>query len=100
MTSKNEQASGRSAILTAAMTGVGPYVLVLVLAVGLCGLRSGGVDVAGAQEPPADVVRDLERDINPRSAAVCPDPGSYSLTRPIGEPQEPASVLHSSLPGG
>jgi hypothetical protein len=35
-----------------------------------------------AQELPADVVRDLEREISPRSLGRCPEPGADALARP------------------
>jgi hypothetical protein len=54
----------------------------LVLAAGLSSLLGGGVPPAFPEEPPADVVADLERPVGPRSGAACPDAGVYSLTRP------------------
>ena len=43
-----------------------------------------GIGPAFPEEPPADVVADLERQVGPRSggAAACPDAGVYSLARP------------------
>src|SRR5262249_31142497 len=43
-------------------------------------LLSSGAKAADAQG--TSVVSDLEREINPRSAAICPDPGTYSVARP------------------
>jgi hypothetical protein len=59
-------------------------VSVLVLAAKVSALLVGGAVPAFSQEPPADVVADLERQVGPRSggAAACPDAGVYSLARP------------------
>ena len=54
----------------------------LVLAAGVGALLGGGVGPAFPEEPPADVVADLERQVGPRSGAACPDAGAYSLARP------------------
>ena len=38
--------------------------------------------LAAAEEPPADLVADLERQLTLRSGAPCPGEAAYSLTRP------------------
>jgi hypothetical protein len=54
----------------------------LALAACVSALLGGGVGRAFPEEPPADVVADLERQVGPRSDAACPDAGVYSLARP------------------
>ncbi|HEU5394018.1 MAG TPA: hypothetical protein VFV36_04385, partial [Candidatus Methylomirabilis sp.] len=54
---------------------------VVVLAAGVA-LLEEGVGPAYSEEPPADVVAELEREVGPRSGAACPDAGLYSLARP------------------
>jgi neurotransmitter-gated ion-channel len=47
------------------------------------GLLLGSLTGAGAaEEPPADVAAELEREVAPRTGATCPDPRAYSLARP------------------
>jgi len=55
-------------------------VLTLMLAIGVSAPLNSAVEAAGPQE--TSVVSDLEREINPRSTAICPDPATYSVTRP------------------
>lgn len=62
--------------------GGAPKVKALALAAGIGALLGGVVVPAFAEEPPADVVADLERQVGPRSGASCPDARSYSLERP------------------
>jgi hypothetical protein len=64
------------------MTGARWRLIVLVLAAGVSTLLGGGVGPAFPEEPPADVVADLEREVGARSGAACPDVGVYSLARP------------------
>jgi Neurotransmitter-gated ion-channel ligand binding domain/Neurotransmitter-gated ion-channel transmembrane region len=52
------------------------------LAVGVLALLVAALRAASAQQLPADVVKDLEREVAPRSEARCPEPGTYSLDRP------------------
>jgi Neurotransmitter-gated ion-channel ligand binding domain len=58
------------------------YVCTLVLAVSAPALVVGALHSATAQDLPAEVVNDLEREVAPHSEARCPDPRAYSLTRP------------------
>ncbi len=58
----------------------GKRVGVLLLVAGVGALL--GVGPAFPEEPPADVVADLDREVGPRSGAACPDAGVYSLARP------------------
>jgi len=58
---------------------------------GVLALLVGAIGPASAQELPAEVVSDLEREVAPRSEARCPDPGAYSLTRP--DPAGRATVV-------
>ena len=64
------------------MTGPRWRVSVLGLAAAASALLEGGVGRAFPQEPPADVVADLEREAGARSGGACPDAGAYSLARP------------------
>jgi hypothetical protein len=48
----------------------------------LASLNAGGAALAPAEQPPADVVADLERRVVTRSGGSCPDASSYSVTRP------------------
>src|SRR5262245_43712931 len=48
----------------------------------LLALLLGAFRPASAQELPAGVVSDLEREVAPRSGAACPDPSAYALSRP------------------
>jgi hypothetical protein len=57
-------------------------VSVLVLAVGVGALLVGGVRSSFPEEPPADLVADLERQVGQRTGLACPDAGVYSLARP------------------
>jgi hypothetical protein len=68
------------------MTGAWWRVSVIVLAAGLIALLGWEVGSASSEEPPADVVADLERDVGPQSGAVCPDASVYSLARPASAP--------------
>ncbi len=54
----------------------------LALATGVVALLGAGVVRSAAEEPPADLVADLERPVTVRSGAPCPDAGTYSLARP------------------
>jgi hypothetical protein len=53
-----------------------------VLAAGVAALLGGGASPAFPEEPPADVVADLERATGTRSGAACPEVSLYSLDRP------------------
>jgi hypothetical protein len=55
---------------------------ILLLSAALGALLGGGLGRGFAEEPPADLVADLESQVTLRSSAPCPDPGSYSLVRP------------------
>ena len=55
---------------------------VLVLSACFIVLVGGGASPACSQEPPADLVADLERQAGTRSGAACPDASLFSLARP------------------
>ncbi len=54
----------------------------LVLSAALGTLLGGGLGQAFAEEPPTDLLADLESQLTLRSGTPCPDPGSDSLVRP------------------
>jgi Neurotransmitter-gated ion-channel ligand binding domain/Neurotransmitter-gated ion-channel transmembrane region len=56
--------------------------LAMAVAAAACALLGGAPGPAFPEEPRADVVADLEREVGPRSGAACPADGAYSLARP------------------
>ena len=55
---------------------------VLALAAGVFALLGAGVGRSAAEELPADLAADLERQVVPHAGAPCPDAGAYALSRP------------------
>ena len=64
------------------MTGARRRVSGLVRAAAACALLGVVAGRAFPEEPPADVVADLDRERGAGSGGTCPDAGVYSLTRP------------------
>jgi hypothetical protein len=54
----------------------------LMLAAAIAVLLGAGVQRSVADEPPAELLSDLERSVTPHSGTPCPRDGAYSLDRP------------------